>query len=146
MGIIFSMVCQHLRKIQNSAARLITRTRKFDSITPELRNLHWLPIEKMIIYKINVLTFRAMHGTAPQYLSDLLHIHTPSHILRPSSKTLLSVVRPRLDPYGSRAFSVAAPLLWNELPYYITGKQTLTSFKTKLKTHLFSEGYPIECS
>ena len=39
----------HLKKIQNSAARLITRTRKFDSITPVLRNLHWLPIEKRII-------------------------------------------------------------------------------------------------
>ena len=132
----------HLQKIQNSAARLITRTRKFDFITLVLRNLHWLPIEKRIIFKINVLTFRAMHGTAPQYLADLLRIHTPSRILRSSSKTLLSVVRPRLDSYGSRAFSVADPLLWNELPYYITGEQTLTSFITKLKTHIFSEAYP----
>ena len=131
-----------LQKIQNSAARLITRTRKFDSITPVLRNLHWLPIEKTIIFKIIVLTFRAMHGTAPQYLSDLLHINTPSRILRSSSKTLLSVVRPRLDTYGSRAFSVAAPLLRNELPDHITGEQTLASFKTKLKTHLFSKAYP----
>ena len=85
MEILFSMVCQHLpsvilKKIQNSAARLITRTCKFDSITPVLRNLHWLPIEKRIIFKINVLTFCAMHGTTPQYLSDLLHIHTPSRI------------------------------------------------------------------
>ena len=54
----------------------------------------------------------------------------------------MSVVRPRLESYGSRVFSVAAPLLWNELPYYITGEQTLTSSKTKLKTHLFSEAYP----
>ena len=140
--ILTTSTISHLQKIQNSAARLITRTRKFDSITPVLRNLHWLPIEKRFIFKINVLIFRAMHGTAPQYLSDLLHIHTPSRILRSSSKTLLSVIRPRLDTYGSCAFSVAAPLLWNELPYYITGEQTLTSFKTKLKTHLFSEAYP----
>ena len=91
----------HLKKIRKSAARLITRTRKFDSITPALRNLHWLPLEKRIIFKINVLTFRAMHGTDPQYLADLLHIHTPSRILRSSSKTLLSVVQPRLDSYGS---------------------------------------------
>ena len=75
-----------------------------------------------------------MHGTAPQYLTDLLHIHTPPRILRSSSKTLLSVVRPRLDTYGSRAFSVAAPLLWNELPGYITDVHTSTSFKTKLNT------------
>ena len=54
----------------------------------------------------------------------------------------LTVVRPRLESYGSRVFSVAATLLWNEQPYYITGEQTLTSFKTKLKTHLFSEAYP----
>ena len=99
-------------------------------------------LSKRIIFKISVLTFRAMHGTAPQYLSDLLHIHTPSRILRSSSKTLLSVLRPRLDTYGSRAFSVAAPLLWNELPDYITGEQILTFYKTKFKTHLFSEAYP----
>ena len=108
----------HFQKIQNSAARLITRTRKFDSITPVLRYLHWLPIEKRINFKINVLTFPAMHGTAPQYLLDLLRIHTPSRILRSSSKTLLSVVRPRLGTYGSRAFFVAALWLWNELPDY----------------------------
>ena len=51
------------------------------------------------------------------------------------------MARPRLDSYRSRAFSVAAPLLWNELLYYITGEQTLTFFKAKLTTHIFSEAF-----
>ena len=120
----------NLQKIQSSAARLITHTRKFDSITPVLQNRHWLPIEKRIIFKINVLTFRAMHGTAPQYLADLLHIHTPSRKLRSSSKALLSVVRPRLDVprtdlgslkvfyyyyyYMSYQFELADSVLWSQ--------------------------------
>ena len=87
----------HLRKIQNLASRLITRTRKFNSVTSVLRNLHWLPLEKKDNFQIKLLTFRTINGTAPQYLADLLHIHTPSRILRSSSRTLLSVVRPTLD-------------------------------------------------
>lgn len=132
----------HLQKIQNAAARLITHTRKFESITPVLRQLHWLPIEKRIIFKVLVLAFRSINGTAPQYLADLLHSYTPPRTLRSSSRTLLTVVRPRLDTYGSRAFSVAAPALWNQLPDDITSEQSLTSFKSKLKTHLFSQAYP----
>ena len=83
-----------------------------------------------IIFNIINISSRNLvtYFTAPQYLLDLLHTHTPSRILRSSSKTLLSVVRPRLDSYESSAFSFAAPLLWNELPDYITGEQTLTSW------------------
>ena len=66
----------HLQKIQNSTASLITHTPKFESITSVLRNMHWLPIGKIIMFKISVLTFlsvltillsMALHGTAPQY-------------------------------------------------------------------------------
>ena len=64
----------HLQKIQNLTARLNTNTHKIESIKPVLRNLHWLPIEKRIIFKINVLTFCSMQGTALQYLGDLLHM------------------------------------------------------------------------
>ena len=38
-----------LQRVQNSAARLITKTRKTDHITPILRKLHWPPVHKRII-------------------------------------------------------------------------------------------------
>ena len=37
--------------IQNCAARLITRTRKYEHITPVLRRLHWLPVRQQTLFK-----------------------------------------------------------------------------------------------
>ena len=53
-----------LQSIQNAAARLITRTRKFDSITPVLRDLHWLPIRRRIEFKIATLVYKCLNGLA----------------------------------------------------------------------------------
>ena len=61
-----------LQRIQNAAARIITGSRKFEHITPSLIKLHWLPIKFRIEYKILLLTYKALNGLAPQYLSDLL--------------------------------------------------------------------------
>ena len=61
-----------LQRIQNSAARLVTRSRTYDHITPILQNLHWLPIRSRIDFKILLLTYKCHHGTAPVYLQDLV--------------------------------------------------------------------------
>ena len=61
-----------LQCIQNSAARLVTRTRFSDHITPVLRDLHWLPITFCIMYKILLLTYKFLHRLAPEYLTDLI--------------------------------------------------------------------------
>jgi len=50
-----------LQSVQNAAARLITCSRKYDHITPILKELHWLPISKRIKFKIMLLTFKARH-------------------------------------------------------------------------------------
>ena len=39
---------------------------------------------------------------------------------------------------GDRAFSVAAPKLWNDLPLHIRQASSLSIFKTNLKTHFYS--------
>ena len=49
---------QRLQLIQNSAARLVTRTKKHESISPVLRNLHWLPIQSRIQFKVLLLTYQ----------------------------------------------------------------------------------------
>ena len=60
-----------LKWIQNMAARLITDTMKFDHIKPVLYNFHWLPVNYRIQFKILMITFKAIHGMAPSYLSNL---------------------------------------------------------------------------
>ena len=62
-----------LQKVQDSAAILVFRTRKFSSITPVLCDLHWLPVEQRITFKILLLTFKALNGLIdPSYLSELI--------------------------------------------------------------------------
>ncbi len=41
-----------LQIVQNAAAKVLTRSRKYDNITPILQSLHWLPIKFRISYKI----------------------------------------------------------------------------------------------
>ena len=53
-----------LQSIQNSAALLITLTKKYDHVTPVLRELHWLPVKQRILLKILTLTFKALHNQA----------------------------------------------------------------------------------
>jgi len=59
-----------LQSLQNAVARLVTGARKFDRITPVMRELHWLPVRQRIKFKTAVLVFKCLHGLAPAYLSE----------------------------------------------------------------------------
>ena len=128
---------QKLQRLQNAAARLITRTKKSDHITPVLINPHWLPIEHRVIFKLLLYTYKALHGLAPDYLASLLTFYKPVRTLRSSRSNNLSVPRSRTSTYGDRTFACVSPRLWNQLPDFIRYSETLDSFKTRLKTHLF---------
>ena len=67
-----------LPKVQNNVARLIFRTNRSAHVTPMLHSLHWLPIEQRIKYKLSLLCFKIISHQAPIYLSELLHLYTPS--------------------------------------------------------------------
>ena len=127
-----------LQKVQNNAARLVSRARKTDHVTPLLRQLHWLPVESRIRYKISSLCFSIVSSTGPAYLSDLLELYTPSRLLRSSSDNrIFKIPTTRTKSFGQRCFSFSGPTIWNTLPKDIRLSQTATSFKSKLKTHLF---------
>lgn len=129
-----------LQQAQNAAARMLTRTRKFDHISPVLQRLHWLPIRYRIHFKLLLLTWKALHDMAPSYISELLNQHIPSRYLRSSDKHLLSVPR-TFSSYGDRAFYASAPRLWNSLPLDLRLCNSLGVFKKSLKTHLFKTAY-----
>ena len=141
----FQYHIEKLQKIQNAAARLVTRTRKRDHITPILHSLHWLPIRARIEYKLSVLCHNFFSGTCPLYLSDCLFIYSPSRNLRSSSDTRV-LIKPsvRTKSFGERSFSFCAPTVWNSLPYHIRHIDSLQAFKRALKTHLFCRYYPSE--
>ena len=126
-----------LQYVQNSAARLVTLSKKHDHITPVLFNLHWLPIYYRINYKIILFTFKALHGLAPSYICNLISKYKPVRCLRSADKMLLTSPSYNLKSYGYRSFQVSAPVLWNSLPTSLRNIDCLTSFKRELKTYLF---------
>ena len=131
---------QPLQRIQNTAARLVTLSRKSEHITPILRSLHWLPVHHRITFKTLLFTYKILNRQAPNYLSDLISLRssTSSRSLRSSSKLQLTLGPRTHTSYGDRAFSVTAPNLWNKLPVNIRNANSLNQFKTLVKTHLFN--------
>ncbi|XDV33545.1 hypothetical protein PO909_003925 [Leuciscus waleckii] len=132
---------QRLQYIQNSAARLLTHTRRSAHITPILHQLHLLPVPSRIKYKVLLLTFKALHNLAPPYIRDLLTPYTPSRSLRSSDQNLLAIPRSRLCTLGGRSFSALAPKLWNRLPQPLRDCPSLPFFKAHLKTFLFNDHF-----
>jgi hypothetical protein len=71
-----------LQRAQNTAARIISGKKWRDHITQVLRELHWLPVEERVCYKILMQTSKCMNGLAPSYLSNMLNLHSPARALR----------------------------------------------------------------
>ncbi len=130
-----------LQMVQNAAARVLTRTRRYDHISPVLSTLHWLPTKHCIDFKILLITYKALNGLAPQYLSELLSHYSPPRPLRSQNSGHLIIPRISQSTVGGRAFSYLAPKLWNNLPNTVREADTLCQFKSRLKTHLFNLAY-----
>lgn len=131
---------QRLQLVQNNAARLVKRVKKYDHITPVLKDLHWLPVKQRIIYKICVICFKCLNEMAPYYLK--LKRHTSRRQLRSSTDTtLLTTTHAKYKKYGERSFYFIGPHMWNALPKHIREAETLDIFKKRLKHHLFMSAF-----
>ena len=126
-----------LQRVQNAAARLVVGGKKYDHVTPILKQLHWLSIRARIDFKILLITYKALNNQTPDYITELLDIYRPKRTLRSTSQNLLAVPQSNTKTYGERTFQVSAPKLWNSLPDYIRLSSSLGIFKGLVKTHLF---------
>ncbi len=126
-----------LNLIQNAAARILTRTRKYEHITPVLRSLHWLPVTFRIDFKVLLLVYKSLNGLGPKYMADMLTEYKPNRPLRSLGSSQLEIPRVHTKK-GESAFSYYAARSWNQLPEEIRCAKTLATFKSRLKTHLFS--------
>ena len=133
------MDIERLQRIQNRAAKIVFKEKKHDRATPLLTELHWLPVEKRISYKVALIVFKCMHKIAPGYLISLLSMpHRSNYGLR-SSKDTLYLNIPRVDSKkGEASFDFCGPKTWNNLPYELRSSISIESFRKKLKTYLFS--------
>ena len=135
-----------LQSVLNAAARLIHSARKFDHITPLLRDLHWLRVPERITFRLAVLVFRCQHGSAPPYLAAELHrvadVESRQR-LRSSASAELLVPSTVHVTIGDRAFPVSAARAWNSLPAHVTSSPSLPVFKRRLKTELFGKSFGV---
>ena len=134
-----------LQSVLNAAARSDAGLRRSDHITNTLASFHWLRAPELIKFKLAVIAYRGIHGTATRYLSDLLQRVsdiTSRRRLQSSTSSELVIPLSRLVTVGDRSFAVAGPRLWNTLPEHITSAPSLLGFRRKLKTHLFRQSCP----
>ena len=129
-----------LQHIQNIAARLITKVKKQEHISPILQSLHWLPIAQRIKFKVLILVFKSLHQEAPAYLQKLVIPYKPPRDLRSVDTATLIVPRVKTG-YGERSFAACGPKFWNDLPLDIRKMSDLDAFKTAVKTFLFKEAF-----
>ena len=122
-------ILNKLQKLQNAAARIISKRKKRESVRDVLVKLHWLPVENRIVFKILVLTFKIVHCLAPESICSLLSYRC--------QESLTFNIIYLNSSFGRQSFSYAAPRFWNALPQEIKFSNTLDTFKRKTKTYLF---------
>uniref|UniRef100_A0A803K113 Reverse transcriptase domain-containing protein n=1 Tax=Xenopus tropicalis TaxID=8364 RepID=A0A803K113_XENTR len=125
-----------LQSILNTAATILLLSSRRVQALPLLKSLSWLPIKQRIFYKLLLLTFKALHASAPHYISSLVSPYVPGRLLRSSQSNRL--VEPPTTTSVSRLkpFCLAAPYIGNALPDFLRRESSLSLFKTKLKDSL----------
>ena len=122
--------------IMNSAACLITGSRKIEHITRILVGLHWLPIEHVVNFKLLCLTYKALHRLALAYIIVLLKSNSPTRSLHSADQDLLCIPYALTKKYGMWAFAYAASKLYNDVLLNIRKFPTLNIFKNSLRIYL----------
>ena len=132
-----------LDRVMRASARLILQKSKYNQITADMNNrLHWLDARARIDYKLCIMAFRCLNGSAPRYLArccvPISSVVARSH-LRSAAAGELVVSACCTKTIGPRAFAVSCPTRWNALPSEMrVHNVSLAVFKKKLKTVLFS--------
>ncbi|MBN3315556.1 GNAQ protein, partial [Atractosteus spatula] len=85
--------------------------------------------------------YKALRGQAPVYLMELINVYHPSRLLRSHNAGLLHIPHINKKTVGSKAFSYRAPSVWNSLPPHILDAESISGFKSRLKTYYFSLAY-----
>ena len=138
-----------LQCIQNSAARIVSNTSRYTSITPVLKKLHWLPVEQRIMFISATLVYKFLHTAFLRYFAPYLSSYSSCYRTRHSQSGGNFFVIPKYYPsvhksvkqFGN-SFAFDAPTVWNALPDEICATPSLASFRKDLKTYMYTKAYP----
>ena len=144
-SVLYGVAASHLNKlqhVQNTLARVVLRSNYSRPSAQLLSELHWLPIESRIKFKLATITYKTLSTSQPQYLRSSLNAHIPTRYTRSADQQQLA--KPYCSTeFGRRAFSHAAPLVWNSIPLEIRLSPSVSSFKRHLKTLFCQNSTPV---
>ena len=127
--------CNHLLTVHLILSSSLSR--EFKTLLQDLFSWHpTTPPGKTALAFQNVLNiqslFSAINGSGPAYLSELLHVYTPSYTLCTSSDTyILKIQQYTCKSRGFHTSSCFGPHIWNSLPQDFSHCPTLSSFQAK---------------
>ena len=122
-----------LQRVQNSAARLVSKNKISNDSLDVFLELHWLRVKFRSIYKILLIVHNCLHDNAPTETIAMLQYAD-------SDRTMNLRETRCLNKYGVRAFSHVGPKLCNLLPTYIREESDTDEFKKALKSFLMVRG------
>ena len=133
-----------LQLVQNYAVRLLTGTRKHGHISPILGLFFGCLFRKELIlnfYFLHLNDLMIQH----RLFEELLVRYRPTKTQRSAADKglLVQTIKYNLKTYDYRAFSHAAPKIWNSMPVNIRTCCELDSFKSKIKTFLFKRAFQL---
>ena len=116
-----------LQKVQNFAARIVTGARKYDHITPILKELHWLPVDKQLEVRDTLMAFKCIKGLAPPSLCNKFTTRSQVHTRNTRNNDKLNM------PFFRSATGQRSVQLWNDLPESLTNMESFNVFKNAIK-------------
>ena len=126
---------QTLQKLQNRAARIVTRSNFDSSAKPLIHNLKWPTISDIIRSETATIMYKSLNGLAPKYLSKRF-VKNSTRNIRQLRNTETDLMLPlRKTSNGQRGISFRGSKLWNQLDYDIKNAPSLATFKRRLKEH-----------
>ena len=125
-----------LQRVQNHAARVVMNVSYDKSSADLLTELHWLPVKARVMFKVLVILFRVIMGTAPSYLKTMFDPIRQGYRLRSQNDTNFHIPR-RRTKLADRSIAVTGPKWWNDLPNYLKDIKSETRFRAHLKTYLY---------
>ena len=126
---------QTLRKLQNQAARIVTRSSFDSSAKPLIHNLKWPTINDIISSETDTIMCKSLSGLAPEYLSERF-VKNSTRKMRQLQNTDADLLLPlRKTSNGQRCISFLGSKLWNQLDYELKQASSLATFKRTLKEH-----------
>ena len=118
-------------------------------VTPILKQLHWMLVKYLCVFKTAILVYNFLHSGSPSYFEPFLSLSSCSYSTRYSHSdrqdltvSTFPIIRLQVNHTFCNSFTMDAPKIWNEIPDDVRSATSIASFRKKLKTYLFAKAYP----